>query len=53
MLLRHSFSDAAGAARIEAAVETAYARGARTADVAAGGPSLSTAQFTGVVANCL
>ncbi len=53
MLLRHSFNDEAAAARIETAVETAYAGGARTADVAAGGPSLSTAQFTGVVAHSL
>jgi 3-isopropylmalate dehydrogenase len=53
MLLRHSLSDEAGAARIEKAVEAAYASGARTSDVAAGGPSLSTTQFTGVVAGAL
>jgi 3-isopropylmalate dehydrogenase len=53
MLLRHSLSDEANAARIERAVEGAYARGARTADVAAGDASLSTTQFAGVVAGSL
>ncbi|HEY1681896.1 MAG TPA: 3-isopropylmalate dehydrogenase [Candidatus Tumulicola sp.] len=53
MLLRHSLRDEDGATRIETAVETAYAQGARTADVAAGGPALSTSQFTNVVATLL
>ncbi len=34
MLLRHSLDDEAGAARIERAVERAYADGLRTADLA-------------------
>jgi 3-isopropylmalate dehydrogenase len=49
MLLRLSLADPAGAARIEGAVEAAYAGGARTAELAMGGPSLSTAAFTEVV----
>jgi 3-isopropylmalate dehydrogenase len=53
MLLRHSLNDEAGASKIERAVESAYARGARTADVAAGGTSLSTAQFAAAVTEAL
>ncbi|HEY1428483.1 MAG TPA: 3-isopropylmalate dehydrogenase [Candidatus Tumulicola sp.] len=53
MLLRHSLNDDAGASRIERAVETAYARGARTADVAAGGAALSTSQFAAAVTEAL
>ena len=47
MLLRHSLNDEAGAARIEKAVEAAFASGARTRELAAGASqSLSTVQFT-------
>jgi 3-isopropylmalate dehydrogenase len=53
MLLRHSLSDEDGAARIERAVEAAYARGARTADVASDGAAMSTTQFTDAVAQAL
>jgi 3-isopropylmalate dehydrogenase len=53
MLLRHSLNDDANSARIEGAVEAAYAGGARTADVAAGGAALSTTQFAEVVAGSL
>jgi 3-isopropylmalate dehydrogenase len=49
MLLRHSLADDDSAARIERAVEAAYAGGARTAELANGGPSLSTAAFTELV----
>jgi 3-isopropylmalate dehydrogenase len=49
LLLRHSLDDDANAARIERAVESVYASGKRTADVAAGGPSLSTTAFTDAV----
>ncbi len=52
MLLRHSLDDEAGAAKIERAVEQAFATGARTADVAqAGEEALSTAEFTQRVLN--
>jgi 3-isopropylmalate dehydrogenase len=47
MLLRHSLQDDAGAARIEKAVETAFAQGARTRELAARGEEfLHTQQFT-------
>ncbi|MHB8178443.1 MAG: 3-isopropylmalate dehydrogenase [Vulcanimicrobiaceae bacterium] len=47
LLLRHSLGDESSAARIEAAVEAAYAAGARTAELArAGEPPLSTGAFT-------
>jgi 3-isopropylmalate dehydrogenase len=49
LLLRHSLDDDANASRIEGAVESVYASGTRTADVAAGGPSLSTTAFTDAV----
>jgi len=49
MLLRHSLDDETNAARIERAVEAAYASGKRTADVAAGAPALSTTAFTDAV----
>lgn len=50
MLLRHSLGDAENAARIERAVDRAYADGLRTADVAAGANGvLSTQAFTEAV----
>lgn len=50
MLLRHSLDDEAGAARIERAVERAYAGGARTADLAHDpARALSTAAFAQAV----
>ncbi len=49
LLLRHSLGDGAAASRIERAVAAAYASGARTADVAGGGPALSTDAFTDAV----
>jgi 3-isopropylmalate dehydrogenase len=49
MLLRMSLDDERNAARIERAVEAAYAAGNRTADVAAGLPALSTVAFTDAV----
>jgi 3-isopropylmalate dehydrogenase len=51
MLLRHSLDDETGAARIERAVELAYAGGARTADLT-GDPAraLSTQAFAQAVA---
>ncbi len=52
MLLRHSLDDEAGAAKIERAVEQAFANGARTADLAqAGEEALSTGEFTQRVLN--
>ncbi len=54
LLLRHSLSDERSAARIERAVESALANGARTADVArTGEPVLSTHAFTDSVLNVL
>lgn len=54
MLLRHSLDDEAGAQRIEAAVEGAFAGGARTKElVRAGESALSTAQFTDRVLQAL
>jgi 3-isopropylmalate dehydrogenase len=49
MLLRHSLADPENALRIERAVEAAYAAGARTAELARGGPSLSTDAFSQAV----
>jgi len=49
MLLRLSLDDDANAGRIERAVEAVYASGKRTADVAAGQPSLSTTAFADAV----
>jgi 3-isopropylmalate dehydrogenase len=49
MLLRHSLQDEASAARIEAAVGSAFANGARTRDVARGKDALDTGQFTRAV----
>ena len=49
MLLRYSLDDEASAARVEAAVDKAYSAGARTAELASGGSSLSTAAFTDAV----
>ncbi|MGA8384424.1 MAG: 3-isopropylmalate dehydrogenase [Candidatus Cybelea sp.] len=47
MLLRHSLADDSSAARIERAVDRAYADGLRTADVArSGGAPVSTRAFT-------
>jgi 3-isopropylmalate dehydrogenase len=46
LLLRYSLDDAANAARIEAAVDGAYADGARTAELAGMGSVLSTDEFT-------
>jgi 3-isopropylmalate dehydrogenase len=53
MLLRYSLDDDANAARIERAVERAYAGGARTADLAGSGPSMSTGAFAGAVVAAL
>lgn len=49
LLLRYSLDDDANAVRIERAVEAAFASGKCTADVAAGGTSLSTTVFTDAV----
>lgn len=49
LLCRHSLGDDVSALLIEAAIVAAFRRGARTADVAAGGPALSTAAFTQAV----
>ncbi|HEY8296793.1 MAG TPA: 3-isopropylmalate dehydrogenase [Candidatus Baltobacteraceae bacterium] len=50
MLLRHSLDDETGAARIERAVEAAFAAGARTTELARGNePSLTTEAFTQAV----
>ncbi|HET9097317.1 MAG TPA: 3-isopropylmalate dehydrogenase, partial [Candidatus Baltobacteraceae bacterium] len=47
MLLRHSLRDQAGAARIEKAVESAFAQGARTRELSPPGEEfLTTQQFT-------
>ncbi len=52
MLLRHSLADEAGAAKIEHAVEQAFAGGARTADLVQSGETpLSSAEFTDRVLN--
>jgi 3-isopropylmalate dehydrogenase len=49
LLLRHSLGDEVSAARIERAVAATYETGTRTADVAAGGPSVTTTAFTDAV----
>lgn len=49
MLLRHSLDDAASAARIERAVERAYADGLRTAELAGSSTALSTQAFTDAI----
>lgn len=49
MLLRYSLDDASNAARIERAVELAYAGGARTADVSGAATPLSTSDFARAV----
>ncbi len=49
LLLRYSLDDEAHAARIESAVERAYADGMRTADVARGSAPVSTNAFTEAV----
>ncbi len=49
LLLRYSLDDETNAARIERAVEAAYAAGARTADVAAGAKPISTTAFADAV----
>lgn len=46
MLLRHSLDLQTEADRVEAAIAEAIAAGARTADIAAGGSALTTAQMT-------
>jgi 3-isopropylmalate dehydrogenase len=54
MLLRSSLGDETNAARVERAVERAYAGGARTAElVPAGAPSLSTEEFARRVLDAL
>lgn len=49
MMLRHSLDQPEAAERIEAAVRRVLADGLRTADIAAGGPSLDTAQMVDAV----
>ena len=49
MLLRHSLKLEAEAAAIETAVDRVLAAGHRTRDIAAGGPSLSTAEMGALV----
>ncbi len=49
MLLRHSLGDDENAARIERAVERAYADGLRTAELTRSSPALSTHAFTEAV----
>ena len=46
MMLRHSLGLDADAAAVERAISAAISDGARTADIAAGGPSLSTEAMT-------
>lgn len=54
LLLRHSLNDHASAARIESAVASAFAQGARTAELAAKGAQfLTTSAFTDVVISML
>ncbi|HUG90740.1 MAG TPA: 3-isopropylmalate dehydrogenase, partial [Planctomycetaceae bacterium] len=53
MLLRHSLTLEAEAAAIEAAVDRVLDAGCRTADIAAGGPSISTEAMGGRVAEAL
>ena len=53
MLLRHSLGREAEAAAIESAVERTLADGARTADIAIGGESINTQDFTHTILNHL
>jgi 3-isopropylmalate dehydrogenase len=53
MLLRHSAGSEEAAADIERAVSRALESGARTADIAAGGRSLSTEEMTEAVLSAL
>jgi 3-isopropylmalate dehydrogenase len=50
MLLRHALNLPEQASRVEEAIETALARGVRTADIAAGGPSVGTREMAAAVA---
>ncbi|MEM9827331.1 MAG: 3-isopropylmalate dehydrogenase, partial [Planctomycetota bacterium] len=49
MMLRHSLNDPAAADRIEKAVGAVLADGLRTADIARGGPAVSTDEMTDAV----
>jgi 3-isopropylmalate dehydrogenase len=53
MMFRYTFARADVADRIEAAVRRALAQGLRTADIAAGGPSLGTREMGDAVVNAL
>ena len=53
MLLRHSLGLDGEAAALEAAIGTALTRGARTADIAAGEPALSTEAMTAAILDAL
>jgi len=53
MALRHSLSLPDEAAAVERAVDRVLARGLRTADIAAGGPAISTEQMGSAVAGAL
>ncbi len=53
MLLRHSLGLAAEARLIESAVDEVIAEGARTADIAAGGSSISTSEMANIVVTTL
>lgn len=54
MLLRHSLGLETEAAAVEAAIASAIASGARTADIAsAGQPALSTAEMTGAILDAI
>ncbi len=52
-MLRHSFGLKAEAAAIEQAVGTVLARGVRTADIAAGGASVSTSGMGAAIVEAL
>ncbi len=53
LMLRHSFGLKAEAAAIEQAVGTVLARGVRTADIAAGGASVSTSGMGAAIVEAL
>jgi 3-isopropylmalate dehydrogenase len=53
MLLRHSLGLEAEARAVERAVATALDKGLRTADIAAGGPAVSTAEAGNVIAGLI
>jgi 3-isopropylmalate dehydrogenase len=53
LLCRHSLDDERSATIIERAVEVTFRNGVRTADVSAGGPFVSTEQFTSFVLEAL